>query len=101
MSLMQVVGASFANVGLSQANPLLSQLNIPVSRSTTAVPPDNQTPAAPSSSHHLQVGQNTQDFTDVELQPASKKAQPESRVCEEITDSQLNPEVSTTFDTSQ
>lgn len=39
MSLMQVVGASFANLPLSQANPQLAQLHIPASQATAPAQP--------------------------------------------------------------
>ncbi|KAI4892113.1 hypothetical protein NFI96_017897, partial [Prochilodus magdalenae] len=46
MSLMQVVGASFANLPLSQGNPLLAQLSVPSSQATTHAPPQAQASVA-------------------------------------------------------
>ncbi|XP_036450987.1 ciliogenesis and planar polarity effector 1 [Colossoma macropomum] len=42
MSLMQVVGASFANLPLSQANPLLAQLSVPSSHATAPAQTQDQ-----------------------------------------------------------
>ncbi|KAL7848306.1 hypothetical protein AOLI_G00230240 [Acnodon oligacanthus] len=42
MSLMQVVGASFANLPLSQGNPLLAQLSVPSSQATAPAQPQAQ-----------------------------------------------------------
>ncbi|XP_062869669.1 ciliogenesis and planar polarity effector 1 isoform X2 [Trichomycterus rosablanca] len=102
MSLMQVLGASFANVGFSQANPLLSQLNVPAAQTPAPAQSQAQPPAAPSSGYNLQDVRNTQEFADVantacrtaEPQPCSTKAELVTSLCEDRncpTDAQINP----------
>ncbi|KAL6472327.1 hypothetical protein MHYP_G00185150 [Metynnis hypsauchen] len=74
MSLMQVVGASFANLPLSQANPLLAQLSAPSSQATAPVQPQAQA-SVPTVAQFADFPQNiiTQTPQNVRQENADKQ----------------------------
>lgn len=59
MSLMQVVGASFANLPLSHVNTLLSQLSVPATQPSQLAQPQTQPTVAQSSGPPPHDTQNT------------------------------------------
>ncbi|XP_017567420.2 ciliogenesis and planar polarity effector 1 isoform X1 [Pygocentrus nattereri] len=89
MSLMQVVGASFANLPLSQANPLLAQLSVPPSQATAPVQAQAQA-SAPTVAQFADFPQNIitqtqnvrQENADKQL-PASESGNRKSRAADQ------------------
>ncbi|XP_066507194.1 ciliogenesis and planar polarity effector 1 isoform X2 [Hoplias malabaricus] len=111
MSLMQVVGASFANLPLSQTNPLLEQLRVPASQNTASAQPQAQASlqAVVQSSHSpqnlRQVNSNKpvsapepqKGISAADHQPFSVGTEPVQDPCEERSspiNSRLNPQKS-------
>ncbi|XP_072514569.1 ciliogenesis and planar polarity effector 1 isoform X3 [Salminus brasiliensis] len=81
MSLMQVVGASFTNLPLSQSNPLLAQLSMPASQGTAPAQPQDQAsrPTVAQFAHGLQTV-STQTSENIRQGNADKPAaEPQNR----------------------